>query len=133
MENPFTVYYRTGEIYTESWSLDNNQKYKIYYHKNGKRKSNFWTLNGKYHRISEPAYFDYHESGNIFLEAWYQNGELHRTNGPAFTLHNEKGIIESEIWCLNGKVIYPQEWLEENRYTLPLKEQQEIELILRFA
>lgn len=133
MKDPFTVYYRTGEICTESWSLDNNQNYKIYYHKNGKRKSNFWTLNGQYHKISEPAYFDYHESGNIFLEAWYQNGELHRTNGPAFILHNEKGIIESEIWYLHGKRIHLEDWLKENGYEWPLNDDQQTELLLRFG
>jgi len=53
-----------------------------------------WTLDGKRHRIDEPAVI--RPSGT---EEWYLDGKLHRTNGPAVISSDG-----SEWWLLFGKL-----------------------------
>ena len=116
MKNPITiVYYESGEILSKEWFINGN------YH------------NGRYHREDGPALFVYYESGKIQYEEWYLNNKQHRTNGPASISYYLSGEIKNEYWCLNGKDVYPEDWLQENRYEWPLDDNQQAHFILTFA
>jgi len=79
------------------------KKPKIKYYPNGQKKSEIWSLNGKYHREDGPAYQWWYENGQKDYEWWYLNGKYHRDNGPAVQRWFRNGQKEYEWWLLNGK------------------------------
>ena len=94
-----------------------------------------WHLNNKLHRTDGPAVIYYYPSGNISSRGWWINGKKHKIDGPAYIeyIDSNKHFIYNEEWYVDGKRIHPEEWLEENNYSLPLNNDQQIELLLRFG
>ena len=107
----------------------NNNPAVIYRRSSGGIYFQEWYYRGMIHRVDGPAIIWYDEFGKITSEYWFQNGKYHRTDGPA-VISNE---IESISWWINGKRIHLEQWLKENRYKWPLTEDQQTELILKFA
>ena len=90
--------------------------------------SQYWFLNGQYHREDGPAiiYADgaqywylndqlHREDGPAIIyadgsQSWYLNGQYHREDGPAVILANG-----SQYWCLNDIELTEQEFNNRNR------------------
>jgi len=54
--------------------------------------SQYWYINGKWHREDGPAYI-----GADGTQSWYKNGSIHREDGPAYI-----GADGSQSWWING-------------------------------
>jgi hypothetical protein len=61
----------------------------------------YWYLNGKYHRVDEPAV----ECANG-TKYWYLNGKCHRIDGPAVEYANG-----TKFWFLNGIEILEKDFV----------------------
>jgi len=85
-------------------------KVKIHYPDNGKKWSEQWFLNDKYHREDGPAYQEWYDNGQKYQEEWYLNGQLHRKDGPAIQLWFSNGLKCSEDWYFNGVELSEQEF-----------------------
>ena len=140
MTNPTRTYYNSGEIHTELWLLNDeihrtNCPAYIWYYRSKRIGIKEWYMHGNLHREGKPAVIQYHTSGKISGEQWYLNGKYHRIDGPAYIGYYESNtrMVSGQFWHLNGLRIYPEEWLKENGYEWPLTEDQQTELILRFA
>ena len=102
---------------------------KKYYNKDGSVESEYWYLNGEYHRDGGPAYIDYREDGSIIEKKWYLNGKRHRIDGPALIFYKKDGSVNSKCWFLNDKRIIPEKHLTST----PKTEEEKIELINEFV
>ena len=78
-----------------------NPKY-IYYYENGQIQSEYYYLDGKYHREDGPAIIYYYDNGQISYEYYYLNNKCHRENGPAIIYYCRDDKIEHESYYLNG-------------------------------
>lgn len=76
----------------------------IHYERDGIITSQYYKMNGKYHRENKPARIDYYENGNIELERYFINGELHRENGPAIIHYYNNGNVKSQYYYINNKL-----------------------------
>jgi hypothetical protein len=85
---------------------------KIEYWDNGQKRSELWSLNGKYHREDGPAYQFWHSNGQKRIEEWWLNGLIHREDGPAIHFFRDDRK-KYEEWYLNGKKYSREEWVEE--------------------
>ena len=92
----------------------------IKYWNNGNKKTEYWLLAGKYHRVGSPAFISYYALGTIQEEYWYLNGDLHRADAPAIVYYSKSNKIKQEYWYIVDKklkdeeVIVYKEWLIDN-------------------
>lgn len=107
MNSPKIEYYKDGKIYSEFYYI--NGKYhradgpaKIQYYKNGKTLSEHYYLNGKRHRVGNTATTFYEKDGTICSESYYLSGKLYREKGPAVIYYRD-GNISSEYYYLNDE------------------------------
>ena len=75
----------------------------------------------------------HYPTGELWYMVWYLDGCWHRTDGPARIVYTPSGKFRSIEWWLNGKLIFPENWLEENGYEWPLTKEQETEFLLVFG
>jgi hypothetical protein len=75
-----------------------------------------WYLNGRRHRIDEPALQQWQVVDGLAVliyEAWYLYDRLHRIDGPALREWNvvggyEEVVLTKEEWYLKGVEIHPR-------------------------
>lgn len=91
----------------------NEPEIKIYYYSNGQKQSEYWLLNGKYHREDGPANQYWYENGQKEYEGWYLVGKKHREDGSAIQSWYEDGQKEYEFWWLNGENCSRENWVKE--------------------
>ena len=82
-------------------------KHEIEYYKGPARniEYEFWTKNGKIHRLDKPAFITYFNDINkaVRSELWYKDGFMHRKRGPAEVRYGRSGALEEEVWWMDGK------------------------------
>ena len=71
------------------------------YYSNGNIRSEYYSLNGRWHREDGSSVILYHESGKVKEEFYYLNGKLHRKNGPSIIDYDNGGKIRTEYYYLN--------------------------------
>lgn len=67
--------------------------------------SETYFLNGRRHRIDNPAQIDYYDNGNIKIQWYYKNGKFHNERGPAIIHYSRSGIIIGEHYYINDEEI----------------------------
>jgi len=91
----------------------NEPEVKIDYYPNGQKKSEIWSLNGKYHREDGPAYQKWYKNGQKRYEEWSLNNKYHREDGPAYQTWFENGQKWYELWYLNDKPHSREDWVDQ--------------------
>ena len=113
-------YTRDGSVSEKAWFI--NGKYhrigdpaRIDYITYGSIGGKYWFQNGKRHNLDGPAFMFYYKNKNIGETIWFQNGKRHRIGGPAQTWYVRDGSIEKNFWYINGKKYTEEEYLEKLR------------------
>ena len=67
----------------------------------------YWTKDGKIHRLDKPAFITYFNDINnpVRRALWYKDGFMHRKRGAAETHYGRSGAIEKEIWWMDGQMM----------------------------
>ena len=106
-----------GNAYTEEWRVNNilhregDQPAKTQWGYGSWNKSVLeWYIDGKLHRIGNPAKLRYDVNEKLIEEAWYTDGKLHRANDPARTSYFADGGLDEELWYTNGVMTREKEY-----------------------
>lgn len=79
------------------------------YYSNGKIMSEWYLVNGNFHREGAPAQIYYRDNGNVNYEFYYINNNLHREDGPAIIFYDMYGNINHKVFMLNGKQSFDED------------------------
>tara|TARA_R110002033_G_scaffold7618_5_gene27570 strand:+ start:227 stop:988 length:762 start_codon:yes stop_codon:yes gene_type:complete len=63
-----------------------------------------WYLDGMYHREDGSAFTSWNEDGQIWLEQWKNEDKLHRVDGPAYLAYHDNGQCKYENYYVNGEL-----------------------------
>ena len=83
---------------------------KVIYYESGQVESEYWWVDGKWHRTDGPARIYYYESGQVGSEYWLVDGKRHRTDGPAVIYYHKSGQVRSKHWWVDGKEYSKKNW-----------------------
>ena len=69
------------------------------------KKSEYWTIDGYFHRTNDPAWICYHdkEHSRPWKKIWYRNRLYHSVDGPAVMEFFQDGTINRAEWWVNGE------------------------------
>ena len=81
------------------------------YYKSGQIRSEYYYLNGQYHRVNGPAVTYYYTSGQIQSEYYFINDEVHRVDGPAAIDYYKNGQIKSEYYYVKDVALTKEEFI----------------------
>jgi hypothetical protein len=90
--------------------MEDYNEHKVYRNRDGILIYELFTLNGKWHRTSGPAYIEYYRNGNIWYQQYFLNNNHHRVDGPDYTEYNMGREIVYQSYALFHKKISKEDF-----------------------